>query len=475
MKNPILLFLLFTISFAGAQEKKWTLVECVNYALENNISVQQSELDVNVAEINKKDAFGNFLPSLNASGSHSWNIGLNQNITTGILENLTTQFTSFGVSSNIDIYAGLQNINRMHRSNLSVLAGQYQLNKMKDDISLMVANSFLQILFNKEQLKILNAQHVVTSENLTRTQELVDAGVLPQGDLLEIKATEATQQQQIIAAENNLFISKLALAQLLQIKDYKNFDIEDRDYTIASEVVLEEDATAIVEKAKEVVNDVKIAQANTEIAEYDLKISKGALQPSLSGFYSYSTRASYSDRIVGSELDPDNPTRVIGVVEGTGENVVTPNYRGIVGGPADILDQFSQNDGHNFGLQLSIPIFNGFSIGNNVKRQKVNLERSKYLLEQAELDLESKVYQAYNDAKNAKKAYEAAVQTEEARQLAFDYARERYNVGLSNAFDFNQSRAQFESAQAEAIRSKYDFLFKLKVLEYYFGIPITQM
>src|SRR5690606_3237933 len=370
MKNPILLFLLFTISFAGAQEKKWTLVECVNYALENNISVQQSELDVNVAEINKKDAFGNFLPSLNASGSHSWNIGLNQNITTGILENLTTQFTSFGVSSNIDIYAGLQNINRMHRSNLSVLAGQYQLNKMKDDISLMVANSFLQILFNKEQLKILNAQHVVTSENLTRTQELVDAGVLPQGDLLEIKATEATQQQQIIAAENNLFISKLALAQLLQIKDYKNFDIEDRDYTIASEVVLEEDATAIVEKAKEVVNDVKIAQANTEIAEYDLKISKGALQPSLSGFYSYSTRASYSDRIVGSELDPDNPTRVIGVVEGTGENVVTPNYRGIVGGPADILDQFSQNDGHNFGLQLSIPIFNGFSIGNNVKRQK---------------------------------------------------------------------------------------------------------
>ncbi|MEZ4977253.1 MAG: TolC family protein [Flavobacteriaceae bacterium] len=124
---------------------------------------------------------------------------------------------------------------------------------------------------------------------------------------------------------------------------------------------------------------------------------------------------------------------------------------------------------------MKVPIFNRFSTRNNVKRSKINVENAKYLLDQAELDLESTVYQAYNDAKNAKKSYEAAVSTEEARQLAFDYSRERYNVGLINAFDFNQSKVQFENAQSDAIRAKYDYLFKVKVLEYYFGIPITQL
>ncbi|WP_053978137.1 TolC family protein [Mangrovimonas xylaniphaga] len=475
MKKQFFL-LIALVSFASqAQEKKWTLIECVDYALEHNISIQQSELDLEVAEINKKDAFGNFLPSLNASASHSWNIGLNQNITTGILENLTTQFTSFGVSSSFDIYAGLQNQRQMHRSKLAILAGEYQLDKMKDDISLFVANAFLQILFNKEQLKVLQAQNVITQENLQRTQEMVNAGTLPEGDLLEIKATDATQKQEIIAAENTLFISKLSLAQLLQIKDYQNFDIVDESYDIFAEDILSESASDIVDKAKEVVNDVKIAETNTEVAEYDLKISRGAYQPSLSGYYGYDTRASYSDIIVGSELDPNNPSRIIGVVEGTGQNVLTPNYVSVIGGPRDLFDQFSINDGHNLGLRLNIPIFNGFAVRNNVQRQMVNLERAKYQQEQAELDLEANVYQAYNDAKNAKKAYEAALQTEEARQLAFEYSKERYNVGLSNAFDFNQSRTQYENSQSEVIRTKYDYIFKLKVLEFYFGIPITQI
>ena len=128
---------------SAAQVKKWTIKECVDYALENNISVQQSILDTQVSNIDKKDAFGNFLPTIEANGSHSWNIGLNQNITTGLLENQTTQFTSAGLTSNIVIYNGLQNQNRLRRANLSIIASQYQLTKMRDDISLNVANAFL--------------------------------------------------------------------------------------------------------------------------------------------------------------------------------------------------------------------------------------------------------------------------------------------------------------------------------------------
>ena len=135
----------------------------------------------------------------------------------------------------------------------------------------------------------------------------------------------------------------------------------------------------------------------------------------------------------------------------------------------------SDNKNHNFGLQLSIPIFNGFAAKNNVSRSKVNFERSKNLLEQANLDMETTVYQAYNDTKGALKAYEAALKTLAARQEAYNYSKERYNVGLLNAFDFSQSQNRFEAAQSEVIRTKYDYIFKLKVLEFYFGIPITEL
>ena len=478
MKKLIFLLFTFTCVFSYAQNKKWTLKECVDYALENNISVKQNKLDLENSELAKKDAFGNFLPSLNASGSHSWNIGLNQNITTGLLENLTTQFSSFGASANVDIYRGLRNLNQMRRANLQILASQYQLDNMKDNTSLFVANAFLQVLFNKEQLKVLQAQKEITNQDLKRTNDLVEAGSLPRGDLLEIEATKASQEQQIVNAENAILLSKVSLAQLLLIEDYENFDIVDTDYEVPPTGILNETPQTIIEKARESRYDIKIAENNKELAEYDLKIAKGALQPTLSGSYSYSTRASYSDRIVGAELDPDNPftTTQIGTVQSTGEAVVTDvaNTNPVLAGPQALFDQFSLNDGHNFGLSLSIPIFNGFSLRNNVKRNKINVERTKYQLEQANLDLETNVYQAYNNAKGALKAYEAALITQDARQEAFNYSQERYSVGLLNSFDFNQSKNRLENAQSEVIRTKYDYIFKLKVLEFYFGIPISE-
>jgi len=479
MKKLIFILLAFLSAFSQAQDKKWTLNECVNHAIVNNISVKHNELDLKNSELNKKDAFGNFLPSINSSASHSWNVGLNQNITTGLLENLTTQFSSFGASANFDIYKGLTNLNQMRRSNLEILASQYQLDNMKDNISLSVANAFLQILFSKEQLKVLNAQQEITLDELQRTQDLVDAGSLPRGDLLEVEATIASQEQQVVNAENAIVLSKISLAQLLLIEDYENFDIVDDDYQIPPTDILNESPESIITKAKETRYDIKIAENNSAIAEYNLKIAKGALQPSLTGAYSYSTRASYSDRIIGSTLDPDNPftTTQIGEVESSGEAVITdiPNTIPVVAGPDDLFNQFSLNDGHNFGLSLNIPVFNGFAIRNNVKRSQINLERTKIQLEQASLDLETNVYQAYNDAKGALKAYEAAQKTLTAREEAFNYSKERYDVGLLNAFDFSQSKNRFEAAQSEVVRTKYDYIFKLKVLEFYFGIPITEL
>lgn len=448
----ILLFVCFVGFSAIAQNKKWTLRECVDYAIKNNISIKQSELDLETTAIGKNSAIGSFLPNLNANASHSWNIGLNQNITTGLLENQTTQFTSAGLNSNITIYNGLQNQNRLRKANLSIIAAQYQVAKMKDDISLNVANAFLQILFNKENLKVQKEQLANDEKQQIKSEELVAAGVVARGDLLDVKATVALDKQKVIAAENSLFLSNLSLAQLLQIEDFQTFEIAEVDYPATSSPTMLEKPENIVSKAKQDRVELKIAKANLELAQKDVKIAKGAFQPSLTGFYSFSSRVSYADRIIGFDAN--------------GSPIVT--------GPLSFVDQFSNNKGHNFGVQLNIPILNGFSAKNNLDRFKVELERSKINEKQAVLDLERNVYTAITNAKAALNSYESAIAAFESRNEAYIYAKEKYAVGLMNSFDFAQSQTLFTNAQSEVLRTKYDYIFKVKVVEFYFGIPIIE-
>ena len=473
IKITLFLSLFATIS-VHAQQKKWTLEECVAYALEHNISIQQSELDLKNATILKSDALGNFLPNINASSSHSWNIGLNQNITTGLLENQTTQFTSLGVNVGVDIFKGLQNQNQLRKTNLSIIASQYQLVKMQEDIALNVANAYLQILFNKENVKVQEQQVIYNSSQLNRTQELVNAGVVPNGDLLDIKATVASDNQKLIAAQNALLISKLSLAQLLRLKEFQNFDISDENIDVLESKVLLENANSIIAKAKEERTDIKIAETNLDIAKKDISIAKGAYLPSLVGFYSYSTRASNSQRVAGFEQNTTNPFTSIGIVEGTNQNVLQPNFSPLLGNPLPIFEQFDNNKGQNFGLQLNVPIFNGFTARNNVQRAKVAYERAQLNYDQSELDLERNVYTAYTDTKGAKESYEAAQKALEARKLSFEYAKNRYEVGLMNVFDFNQAQTLLINAQSEVLRTKYDYIFRTKILEFYFGIPIIK-
>ncbi|HAH54681.1 MAG TPA: transporter [Flavobacterium sp.] len=448
---PFIIVLLFSLSIQ-AQTKKWTLEECVKYAIDNNISIKQTELDTKTADIDKKGAIGNFLPSLNANASHSWNIGLNQDITTGLLRNQTTQFTSAGANVGIDIYRGLQNQNTLRRANLSIIAAKYQLTKMKEDVALNVANAFLQVLFNKENLKVQQDQKANNEKQLLRSEELVKAGSVPRGDLLDIKATVAADGQRVVAAENALLISKLSLAQLLQLKEFYDFDITDETSVKDENNILAQTPIAVYDKAKELRTELKIAKTNLEIAEKNVAIAKGAFQPTLQGFYSINSRVSYAD---------------VPAFDSFGNLIGTKS-------PAPFMDQFRDNKGQNFGVQLSIPIFNGFSARNNVERSKVNLEKSKIAVEQEELTLQRNVYTAFTDAKGGLNAYQSALSALEARQEAYNYAKERYAVGMMNSFDFNQSQTLLSNAQSEVLRTKYDYIFKIKILEFYFGIPIIK-
>lgn len=441
MRAFIGIFFIMTLAMSSqAQEKQWTLRECIEYALENNISIKQSELNLEAAKIDKLDAIGNFIPSLNGQAQISENTGASINPVTNAFENDT--FTSFttGFSSGLTLFDGWRNVHQLQRAKLNALAGQYSLDKMKDDISLFVANAYLQVLFNKETVNVLMAQNEITGQQLERTQELVDAGSLPSGDLLEIRATNADERQRIIVAQNNVRIALVSLAQTLLIKDYDNFQIAEDEYNIIDDGLLDKNVNVIIAQAEEERNEVKLAQQNLDIAEKDVKIAKGAYLPTLSAFFQYNTRWADNDFF-----------------------------------ERDFTTQLYENDGLGYGLQLNVPILNGFATRNSVKRSKINALRAEYNLEQAKLDLESNVYQAYVDAQGAKEAYESALVAVESQSRANEYARERFDVGLTNAFDFSQSKIRLQNAEIEAKRTKFDYIFKLKVLELYFGVPASEL
>jgi len=413
-------------------QEVWTLERCVERAIDKNISIKQSKADLKITSLSKTTAIANFLPSINLGSSHSWNVGLNQNITTGLLENMTTTSASLNANVGIDIFNGLQNIQQLYRANLSILASQYQLADMTENISLLVANSYLQILFNRESLGVQYSQLTIANKELIIAQERLKSGIIPKGDVLEIEANVATIEQNVVVAENNYQLSKISLAQLLLVSDFNTFEIAQETAITPESSILNTNVNAIYNTAVNKRNDVKLAETNLKIAKKDLAISRGSLLPKLTGFYSYNSRVLFDD-------------------------------------PADISLQLDRNAGKNFGLQLSIPIFNGMANNTNIRRNKINIQKSTYALEQVKLDLENTINQAYNDAKGSLKAHQAAEKTVAARKLAYEYAKERFDNGGMNTFNFLQAGQRYEAAQSEMIKTKYNYIFKLKVLEFYFG------
>jgi len=276
----------------------------VVYAVENNLTVAQAELNLENAKIDQSDAMGALLPNLNGSLSASANTGLALDPTTNNLVSATIFSASGSITSSVTLFDGLRNYNRIERAKLSGISSQFRLDDFKDDIKLSVANAYLQVLSNKESYKVVKAQYAVTTQDLKRTKELVDSGVVPRGDLLEIEATAANQEQQMVNAQSLILISKISLAQLLGITDYENFDIAEDEFDIPPSDILNNSAKVIFDKALTFRNDIKFALSGVELAEKDLEISKGAKYPTIGAFINYNTRYSDQnfDRLTGERI-----------------------------------------------------------------------------------------------------------------------------------------------------------------------------
>lgn len=414
-----------------------TLQDAVDMAVERNINIKQSELNLKNSELNRSDAIGNFLPSISASANHQWNFGRGVSVTTNIIEEVTTQFSSGNFNIGLPVYSGSRNVYQLHRANLEILASKYQLEDIKDDVKLFVANSYLQIMFNSEILKVQQSQLEITKAELKRTKDLIESGIFSPRQIYEIEASLASQEQNVVQAENNLRDAKLNLAQILLIDDYESFDIAYEDFSIPFSDILDRNPKEILEKSLTFRNDIKLAETNISIAEKDIKISKSLRLPSITSFYSWNTRISYLD--------------------------FTPSFE----------DQFNLNKGQTYGLALNIPIFQGNAIKNNIERTKVNLKRLEYQYNQEKLNLENTINQAYFDLVGAIKLYDASNKTVMSLKSAFEDASDQFLIGSLNSFDFIQSKQRYEAALSENVRAKFDYIFRLKVLEFYFGLPLT--
>lgn len=436
-KNILFTFLFSTTLFSQGNIEIISLQDAIDIALEKNINIKQSELNLKNSELSKSDAIGNFLPNIGASANHQWNVGRGINVTTNIIEEITTQFSSATASVGLPVYSGSRNVYQLHRANLEILASKYQLEDIKDDVKLFVANSYLQIMFNKEILKVQKSQLEITKEEYKRTKDLIESGIFSPRQIFEIEANLASQEQNVVLAENNLRDVKLNLAQVLLIDNYESFDIADEDFSIPFSDILENSPKEIYEKAKTFRNDIKLAETNISIAEKDINIAKSFRLPSLTSFYSFNTRVSYLDN--------------------------APSFN----------DQLDFNKGQTYGFGLNIPIFQGKAISNNIERSKINLDRLKFQYEQEKLNLENTINQAYNDLVGAIKFYEASNKTVKSLESAFEDASDRFLLGSLNSFDFIQSKQLYETAVSENIRAKFDYIFRLKVLEFYFGLPLS--
>jgi len=455
MKKIIFVLAITFTTMSFAQEKKWGLEECVNYALENNISVKQAELDADLAVENIRTAKGNFLPGVNASASQSFNFGSFIDNNGGRVAS-DSRGNNFGINTGVNIFNGFQNTNTYKQSKLGLESSKLQLAILKDNISLNVVNSYLNVLFNKESLRIADDKIKVTEQQLTQIQKLVDAGVRAVADLSEVKAQLATDQQSYVNAENSIDLALLSLAQLLQVS-HVGFKVQDIELDITSVSLLYKNTEDIFNKASEDRPEIKSAQLSIDDAEYNVAIAKGAYMPTLSASASagtsYQHRQGKKDDIVLTDInDPLDLT----------DDVVTviPNGFG---------DQLDNNLGYNVSLNLSIPIFNRNQSKARVNRAKINVEKSNTRLIQAKQDLRSKIENAYADAKATLKQFEAAQLSVTAQEEAFKNAQDRYDLGVMTSFEFEQVRSRFVAAQSSLVNAKYNFVFKSKVLDFYAG------
>ncbi|WP_298882597.1 TolC family protein [uncultured Polaribacter sp.] len=435
MKTKLILFVALLTSIATFSQKKWTLKECVDQALDKNISIQQNKLSLELAKKDVEIAKGNFLPNLNASTGGNLNFGSGFDYVTQNRVSTSIFGGSLGLSAGYTVFNGFRNTNTFKQAQLGVESSLLDLQKIENDISLFVVNGYLNVLFAKENLNAVKVQYEISKKQIEAAENRFNSGVIAKGELLNTQSTAATNLQSVITQENALDIALLNLAQLLQVP-VENFDVAPIDVGTPSSDLLYKNSSSVFDRSVQRMPEIARAKLAIENADLNIKISESYFLPTVSASAGLNTNYGYNLK--------------------TGPNTT-------------FFTQLNDNLGYGLGFNVSIPIFNRFQTKNGVAKSKINKEIFETRLESEKLTLKQTIEQAFLDVKSALKTFEAAKISLAAQKEAFKNAQERYNFGAMTLFDFDQVRNRLVSAQGAMIRSKYDYVFKTKVLQFYSG------
>ncbi len=465
-------FILFFLSplVTVAQEVRiWSLEDCIDHALENNLRIQQQKLGVQVARENLSQTKASRYPNLNTNASHSYNYGRTLDPLTNEFSTERVQTNNFSISSGVTLFSGFQIRNSVERERYDLEASRYDVETMENDIALAVASAYLQILFAKELLEVASNQLDITRQQVARTAKLVDAGTLARGSLLTIQAQEASEELQLVNAESQLRIAYLDLMQLLDLREDVAFEVETPDIELETSEIVGFSPLQIYDAAVQIQPNVRSADIQLAGAEKGLQIAKGGRSPVLS--LSGSMGTGYSEaRLQISEVIELDPQQVGQTA--SGEAVFAPsfNYETSV---IPFWDQLDENLNRSVGLMLRIPIFNNYQVKANIGRSKIAMENARLQRQIVRDQLYKTIEQSHQDAHAAFQRYNATEKNVAALEEAFRYTEQRFNVGMVNTIEYNDAKNRLTAAQSELLQAKYEYVFRVQILDFYIGNPIS--
>jgi len=466
-----LLLLIFNFAVIS-QTKKLSFEQCILYAISNNLQVKMQNLSLEQSKEQYLKSKMQLLPSLNANANQGYTIGRTIDPLTNEFAENNVRSNNFSISANWTLFSGFQNINTLQQNYYMLQASEKDYEKVQTDILLNVTSAFLQIILANELLNVAKFQRDLSKMQVERTSKLLAAGNVSKGAVLEMESQLASDDLQIVVASNNLELAKLNLFQLLELNINDSIDLEFPTLSDPDSIMPPLSPEQVYNEALQFMPAIKSSELKMKAAEKGFQAAKGYRSPRISLGASYASGYS-SQRKEIDGFSFDTPYISGYTIDGNGNQYpvysynVKYDYR-----TADFKKQLNDNISKSLTINLTIPIFNNWQANYAVSSAKINALQSKYNFELAKKQLVMEVQQAYNDALSAYKKYVAAKKAEKAANESFKYVEQKFNVGLASSYDFHLSKTNLIRAQSELIKSKYEYIFKIKVLDFYMGKPL---
>jgi len=470
--------LLFANIVATKAQDTWSLQRSVDYALANNIDIRQQVVQKRLAELTLHQSKMAQIPTLNGSVGGSYASGRNVDPITNSF--ITTSYASYtGVlSAGANIFNFFYQQNTIASNKYNYQAQDKLLEKARNDVAFNIATAFLQILLNTEQVHISEVQVKLTLDNLANTKKLVIAGSVPESNQADLEAQLATDSVTLVNAQNQVIQSTLQMKALLNLSFDQPYvpQIPDNIGEIPLPRLQEVDPEMVYSAASSNNPLIKADQLLVKANERSYAAYKAQMYPTLSvsgqAYSGYATSAKNTE-ILSIKSEQDAPIGTVVTSTGT-YTVTTKQYEyNTKSTTIPFNDQVSNNFKQTIGVSLNIPILNGWTYRTNAQKARLNIETQKLTMEKDNQKLRQDIYTAHANAVSALQKYYAASRGVDASQKAYDFATKRFDLGLMNTIDYITTQSKLFNAQINKVSAQYDYIFKMKLLEFYRDQKIT--